>query len=146
MTTSFVRSLRESIATSLSRDTAKLAVVAARLGTSPRTIQRRLGELELKYSSLREDVRREQAVLLVSHGRISMGEVAATLGYRDAGSFTRAFRRWTGESPYRYRRLCRPGPAGQRPATDASDGSAELPAGAQRQESTNLTSVPSRHG
>lgn len=142
MTKPFVRSLRRTIAITMGDDNAKLSVVAARLGTSARTIQRRLGELGLKYSSLREDVRREQALHLVTHGRMSMAEVAAALGYRDAGSFTRAFRRWTGAPPFEYRRnFCRMSPAPRARARAA--GAGMLAAGAKRQESAARASIRS---
>jgi AraC-like DNA-binding protein len=35
---------------------------------------------------------------------LTLTEIAAELGYADQAHFTRAFRRWTGESPSGYRR------------------------------------------
>ena len=35
--------------------------------------------------------------------RMSIGQIAATLGYADASGFTHAFRRWSGTSPAAWR-------------------------------------------
>ena len=101
---SFELSVRKHISETLRRHNASLSVVATRLDSSPRTVQRRLAELGLKYAFLCDDVRRERAMQLVAEGRMPMAAIAAELGYRDAGSFTRAFRRWTGDAPNRYRK------------------------------------------
>lgn len=77
--------------------------VAAQLCMSKRTLQRRLSELEVEFNELVEDVRQARAVDLVRHSSLSLTEVAMRLGYNEASSFTRAFRRWTGLTPREYR-------------------------------------------
>lgn len=101
------RSLRSIIAAALGHRTVKLSLVAARLDSSSRTVQRRLAELGIRYSDLHDDVRRERAIRLVTRGHMAMADIAIALGYHDAGSFTRAFRRWTGASPSQFRRANR---------------------------------------
>ncbi|MDX1755253.1 MAG: AraC family transcriptional regulator [Marinobacter sp.] len=83
---------------------ATLEEVAAKLHMSPRTLQRRLGEERITYRDLVEHIRRDKALRLVSAGSHSVGQVADLLGYGDVTNFSRAFRRWTGESPRGYRR------------------------------------------
>jgi AraC-like DNA-binding protein len=52
---------------------------------------------------LLEDTRRELAQQYVGTARWSVGEVAYLLGFSDPANFTRAFRRWTGQSPSEFR-------------------------------------------
>ena len=77
---------------------------AARLaGTSVRTLQRRLGAQDITYSQLLEDLRHDLAIYLLRDPGRQAAEVSHELGYRDPAIFTRAFRRWTGQTPSQYR-------------------------------------------
>lgn len=91
------------IASSLSSGGTSLELVARSLGMSPRTLQRRLAEQQVEFSQLVEDVRRALATEYVAQADYSVTEVALLLGYAEASSFSRAFRRWTGQSPQAYR-------------------------------------------
>ena len=77
---------------------------AARLaGTSARTLQRRLDEEGVTYSQLLEELRHDLAVYLLRDPGRQAAEISQELGYRDPAIFTRAFRRWTGTTPSRFR-------------------------------------------
>jgi len=78
--------------------------VAATSGLSIRTLQRRLHEEGTSYSDLLEEMRRRQALADVLDRNLSLTSVSTKLGYSSQGSFTRAFRRWTEDSPRGYRR------------------------------------------
>lgn len=79
--------------------------IASAAGISVRTLQRRLAESGVDYSAMVERARFDIAVnLLKDHGR-KLIDIAFDLGYADAASFTRAFRRWTGVTPSEYRLL-----------------------------------------
>jgi AraC-like DNA-binding protein len=77
--------------------------VARALRLSPRTLKRRLAELGTTYSELRDDQRRQRALLLLDNRSLSISDVAARLGYTELPNFTRAFRKWTGMTPAAYR-------------------------------------------
>lgn len=77
--------------------------VASELCMSKRTLQRRLQELELEFVELVEEIRQAIATDLISQTSFSLTEIALRLGYNEASSFTRAFRRWTGLTPLKYR-------------------------------------------
>ncbi len=77
--------------------------VARRLGMSARTLQRRLGEQGTSYATIVDQVRHELARREVSLGRRSFAEIAFLLGFSQASTFDRAFRRWTGSTPSAYR-------------------------------------------
>jgi AraC-like DNA-binding protein len=80
-----------------------LATVAARLHMSGRSLARKLRARGTSYQGLLEEARRRDAHALIERGVLDMQTVAARLGYRNPANFTRAFRKWTGESPSRYR-------------------------------------------
>jgi len=70
---------------------------AARLiGTSRRTLVRRLAGTGLAFRPLLDGVLRERASAMLAAGALSRDEMAAALGYTDATSFSRACRRWFG--------------------------------------------------
>ena len=71
-------------------------------GCSPRTLQRDLERLGLTYRRLLDQVRHGQARERLARG-LPVLDVALELGYAEHSSFTRAFRRWTGSSPQRFR-------------------------------------------
>lgn len=79
---------------------------ASDLGMSARTLKRRLADFETTYSALVADVKRELATELLRTDA-SVELIAERVGYADAQSFARAFRRWTGMAPTDYRRLVR---------------------------------------
>ena len=77
--------------------------VAGLLCTSPRSLQRWLNTEGVSYSELVEHSRCQVACESLEFTRDSVHDIGATLGYRGASSFTRAFRRWTGKTPRTYR-------------------------------------------
>ncbi|MCY1464086.1 Helix-turn-helix domain protein [compost metagenome] len=50
-----------------------------------------------------EEIRQALAIELVRQSPRSLTDIAQQLGYNEASSFTRAFRRWTGLSPREFR-------------------------------------------
>jgi AraC-like DNA-binding protein len=81
-----------------------LPEAATRLGVSTRTLKRRLADEGTEFTALVDEQRRERALLLLRASERSMDEIAEQVGYSDVANFTRAFRRWTGETPAAYRR------------------------------------------
>lgn len=78
--------------------------VARKLGTSRRSLQRRLADENLTYAQVLDDVRSTMARAYLGQRELSIAEVAYLLGFSEQSSFTRAFRRWTGASPAEFRR------------------------------------------
>ncbi|MBT8766699.1 AraC family transcriptional regulator [Metapseudomonas boanensis] len=91
------------IAADMSSGVPSLVDICEQLGVSRRTLQRRLKDHGIEFSSLVEDVRRELALAYMKDSEYSMTEISLLVGYSESGSFTRAFRRWTGQSPQQYR-------------------------------------------
>jgi AraC-like DNA-binding protein len=80
-----------------------LEEVARLLRVSSRTFQRQLNREGISYSDLVERCRCKAACEALEHTERPIQDISATLGYADASSFARAFRRWTGLSPRAYR-------------------------------------------
>ncbi|WP_330181460.1 AraC family transcriptional regulator [Nocardia sp. NBC_01503] len=79
------------------------AAVAAELFMSPRTLSRRLNEEGTSFRALLDEVRQLLAEELLDHTDMTTEQVARRLGYAEAASFIRAFRRWKGCPPQEYR-------------------------------------------
>lgn len=77
--------------------------VAQALGISRSTLQRRLREEETSYQAVLYATRRDMAVRYLTKTTLRADEIANILAYRDANSFSRSFRRWTGLSPLAFR-------------------------------------------
>jgi AraC-like DNA-binding protein len=84
-----------------------LESVARRLGVSDRTLQRKLAESGLTYTTLVDRAREELAVRHLESGTRGMAEVAFRLGFSTSAAFSRAFQRWRGESPSEYQKRAR---------------------------------------
>jgi AraC-like DNA-binding protein len=84
-------------------DAPNLTVIARELRMSPRTLKRKLAEHGTTFSTIRDEMRRQRALLLLDNRGLSIGEIAQKLGYSELPNFTRAFRKWTGVTPIAYR-------------------------------------------
>lgn len=74
--------------------------VAATLGITARSLQRRLKDEGTTFQGVRDDLRRELAQTYL-RGGASIAEVSFLLGFSETSSFFRAFKRWTGTTPSR---------------------------------------------
>ena len=78
---------------------ARLECVAAKLGVSPRTLSRQLSVEHSTFAKIRDNMRLALARRYLAERGLRVSQVAWLLGYKEVGSFTHAFRRWTGKSP-----------------------------------------------
>ncbi|MEW9922470.1 helix-turn-helix domain-containing protein [Marimonas sp. MJW-29] len=78
---------------------------ASRFDISQRSFQRRLGAEGLTFRAVLDRWRMTKAIELLEDPAIAVGHIAAQLHYSEASHFIRAFHRWTGQSPTRYRDL-----------------------------------------
>jgi AraC-like DNA-binding protein len=80
-----------------------LEEVACRMALAPRTLQRRLADAGTSFAAEMDEARRLLAITLVVQPQLSLHEVAFILGFSEPAPFHRAFRRWTGSTPGKYR-------------------------------------------
>ncbi len=84
-------------------DGVDLERVARQIGLSAHVLQRRLREQGVTFSALLDDVRRELACEALRDSDTCIKALSELLGFSEPCAFHRAFRRWTGTTPARYR-------------------------------------------
>lgn len=101
--------VEKAIAARLRYGAVTIDAVARDLGTSARTLTRKLAEEEMSFSSVLDGVRASLAVGYMRSGEPTMSQLAWLLGYREPSTLVRAFKRWTGKTPTEFRRELRRG-------------------------------------
>jgi len=81
-----------------------LPAVADQLGYAPRSLQRALHQRGACFRELLETQQRLLAEQLLKNPRLPLLRVATMSGFSDQSTFNRAFARWRGETPGRWRR------------------------------------------
>lgn len=84
-----------------------LEQMAQRLELSPATLRRRLEAEGATWQQLKDAVRRELSMQLLADAALTVDEIADRLGFNDASTFYRAFRKWTGCAPGAWRAQAR---------------------------------------
>jgi AraC-like DNA-binding protein len=101
---------------------------ARALGMSARSLQRRLGAEGTSFKDVVDDVRRDLSRSYLHDPRYGISEVAFLVGFAEVSAFSRAFRRWTGESPVAWRRANTAGARGTNSGARGQDaGQGEAP-------------------
>ena len=78
--------------------------VAKHLSLHPRTLQRKLKDAGMNYSKIVEDIRKDVATERLKNSNITIMQLSDYLGYNDNTAFTRAFKKWFGETPVQWRK------------------------------------------
>jgi AraC-like DNA-binding protein len=99
----FLNDVRDAIRKALPEGPPPLAALSRSFRMGARTLQRRLADQQTNLHRLIDSVREEEARRAV-RGDVPLTEIAMRLGYSDGTTFLRAFRRWTGTTPGRFRR------------------------------------------
>ncbi|MGR3813811.1 MAG: AraC family transcriptional regulator ligand-binding domain-containing protein [Cognatishimia activa] len=76
--------------------------VASDIAMSRRTLHRRLKEEGVTFAEIHDDLRQRLALEYLEGQKVTVNETAYLLGFSEASSFVRAFKRWTGMSPTAY--------------------------------------------
>lgn len=76
---------------------------AEKLGTSKRTLQRRLKEENTNFQQQLNHTRELLAKYYIAHTEMNTEDIAFLLGYQDINSFLRAFTLWTGQNLTEYK-------------------------------------------
>ena len=82
---------------------ANTSEIARQLGLSSRTLSRSLLAEGLTFTKILQELRAALAKRYLSDRALPISEIAWLLGYQEFGSFTHAFKRWTGMSPNQFR-------------------------------------------
>jgi AraC-like DNA-binding protein len=110
---------------------ADLATAAKRLNMSVSTLQRHLATEGTSFQSLKDQLRRDIAIVRLNTSTVPLAALADDLGFADSAAFQRAFKTWTGGAPGSYRRRRESGSSGveaEQPAAQALTTSRARPA------------------
>lgn len=77
--------------------------VCEALNMTPQTLRRRLKDVNTSYQQIKDDIREEASVYYLSKPELSIDEIALLMGFSEASSFHRAFKKWTGKTPSVFR-------------------------------------------
>ena len=95
--------LRRVLRTELLRGTCSANSIARLFSMHRRTMNRHLNAEGLAFRRVANQIRFEIACELLENTDMALGQVAAVLRYSEPSAFTRAFRRWSGQSPSAWR-------------------------------------------
>lgn len=89
-----------------------LAAVGDWLAMTPQTLRRRLREEGHGFQALKDGLRRDTAIACLAQLELSLLTIANRVGFSEASTFHRAFKKWTGVAPgeYRLTRIAAPAP------------------------------------
>lgn len=77
--------------------------VSRKLHMSSRTLIRKLQDEHLSFQGIKDELRRDLAILNLMRQDVSLAEISYALGFSSPAVFHRAFRHWTGMTPGVYR-------------------------------------------
>ena len=83
----------------LLRETRTAPMVASLYSVSRRTLSRHLKAEGRTFRQIANEVRGEIACMLLDKTDLSVGQIAEVMNYSENSTFTRASRRWSGQSP-----------------------------------------------
>lgn len=82
-----------------------VASTARALHFSVRTLSRRLAEEGTTFQVVKDELRRDMAILQLIKTDLPIAAIGSAIGFDDPATFNRAFKLWTGSAPGAYRRL-----------------------------------------
>lgn len=81
----------------------EMTSICQSLNTSVATLRRKLAEEGTSFQKIKDAIKRDLAIELLSVHGLPVHKVAERLGFTESRSFTRAFVSWTGVTPSTYR-------------------------------------------
>lgn len=100
---------QRAIAMQIRQGDASVDAVAAELGRHRRTLGRRLAEQGTTLQAMVDAARMVMAQQMLTFTQAPLDTIAAVLGYAGSAPFVRAFTRWSGVTPGRWRTALAPG-------------------------------------
>lgn len=79
------------------------SVVCEKLAMTPQTLRRRLKDENTSYQEIKDTIRKDASIYYLSKPELTIDEIALLMGFSEASSFHRAFKKWTSKTPSAYR-------------------------------------------
>ncbi len=102
-TNSVTYRIRELLKAHIETEMPTLDEVADLLHMSSQTVRRRLSAENKSFQGIKDDLRRDIAIHLLSVKQLTLDDVAQRTGFSETSTFHRAFKKWTGVTPGVYR-------------------------------------------
>ena len=99
-----IDAIRDAIIASLGQFP-RLPEIAAHLAMSPRTLRRRLLERNTTYQHILDEIRSELAKEYIVTTSLSVDQIASRIGFSEATTLRRAFKKWNGLNIKEFRRM-----------------------------------------
>ena len=98
-----VAAVRAAITRNLAHDRVRLPAIAAELGLSPRTLQRKLLDAGASFQQVLDGARYGLACDYLRQPGLALTDIAFLLGYQEQSAFSHAFKEWSGINPGAWR-------------------------------------------
>lgn len=95
--------IRRLLRRQIDRDDLTLEAIAALWAMAPQTLRRHLRDEGRGFQQIKDELRRDAAVACLAQPELALPEIAQRLGFSEASTFARAFKKWTGVAPGQYR-------------------------------------------
>ncbi|OUS26124.1 hypothetical protein A9Q99_19295 [Gammaproteobacteria bacterium 45_16_T64] len=82
----------------------ELRDIASAMNLSQQTLRRHLQKEDSSFHVIKAQIRRDFSINLLGNIELSVEEIAYQSGYTEASAFIRAFKSWTGFTPYIFRK------------------------------------------
>ena len=102
-----VREVRRLIIERLPTGSASIDAIAEQLGMRSKTLERRLAEQGESFSALLDRTRFDAVIHYLEDPDMRLAQIAYLAGYTELATLVRAFKRWTGETPAKFRKRSR---------------------------------------
>lgn len=100
----FIDKIKASLAIRMADAIPTLEDVAEQFALHPRALQRKLQDEGINFKQLLDETRKEAALHYIGDKAVGLPEIAFMLGFSEQAVFQRAFKRWTGKTPGRFRK------------------------------------------
>jgi AraC-like DNA-binding protein len=101
----FADQVRQLIREGLPAGLARIETICRKLGSSERTVQRKLREEGTSYKEIFKETQRDLSKFYLQKPEMAICEVSYLVGFSQTSAFHRAFRRWTGLTPKEFQFL-----------------------------------------
>ena len=100
---SFSGQVRKLLGRDFSENLLSLEEIAEKLHMTPQTLRRRLKDEGASFQDIKDQLRRDLAIYYLNDTDLSVQEITEKLGFAETSNFHRAFKKWTGTTPRKYR-------------------------------------------
>ena len=96
--------IRSLLGRDFSQDFPEFDWLAEQVHLAPQSLRRKLREEGTNFQEIKDSLRRDTAIGLLDRSELSIQEIAEKMGFSEASTFHRAFKKWTGLTPGDYRK------------------------------------------